>query len=92
MLDTRSISYSQQKLGKNKDSRIVFSEQPLEDNDRRRPDVWIDPDYRPSEDDPGVLEDTRRNGTEALAWYILFHQSRAIGGIHFRLRGLAGFL
>lgn len=50
--------------------------------------LWIDPEYQPSADDQRILGDVNRIGTEALAWYVSFHQNRR-WGIYFRLRGLA---
>jgi hypothetical protein len=69
-------------------ARTLFSEELSQGNYGRPLTLWIDPEYRPSADDPGISADVRKRGTEALAWYTSFHQSRR-WGIYFRLRGLA---
>jgi len=52
------------------------------------PTIFVDPSTEISEQDPELDGEIRERGTDALAWYVSFHQSRR-WGIYFRVRGIS---
>lgn len=52
------------------------------------PPIFVEPHSNIPEIDEELEGDIRKQGTEALAWYIPFHQSQK-WGIYFRVRGLS---
>ncbi|MBM3155385.1 MAG: hypothetical protein FJ008_08665 [Chloroflexi bacterium] len=51
------------------------------------PEIFVDPSMELSEQEEWIGSEVKEGGTEALAWYVSFHQSKR-WGIYIRGRGL----